>query len=80
MPTRLSRSTEVGKKIGPNVQTGYLRAPDAAEHLGLKVSTLAKMRVCGGGPVFARLGRAIVYDPADLADWVASKKRHSTSG
>lgn len=57
----------------------YLRPPQAAAALGLAVSTLAKMRVHGSGPKFARLGRAVIYDPSDLECWVASHKRTSTS-
>lgn len=51
----------------------------AAAHLGLSASTLNKLRVFGGGPVFLKLGRRVVYDPADLDTWLASKRRTSTS-
>lgn len=51
----------------------------AAQRLGLSVSTLNKLRVFGGGPVFLKLGRRVVYDPADLDAWLASKRRRSTS-
>ncbi len=51
----------------------------AATYLGLSVSTLNKLRVFGGGPVFLKLGRRVVYDLADLDDWLASKRRRSTS-
>ena len=37
-----------------------LRVRDAANFLGLSASTLNKLRVYGGGPAFAKLGRAIV--------------------
>src|SRR4051794_22382583 len=42
---------------------GVVRAP----------STLAKLAVIGGGPVFRRLGRDPVYTTCSLDDWVASK-------
>ncbi|MFN3859650.1 MAG: helix-turn-helix transcriptional regulator [Caulobacter sp.] len=51
----------------------------AAEHLGLSVSTLNKLRVFGGGPVFLKLGRRVVYDLADLDRWLETKRRRSTS-
>lgn len=57
-----------------------LKPADAAEFLGLKPSTLAKMRVDGTGPVYSKLGgKIVVYDPADLEEWVSRKKRTSTS-
>ena len=51
----------------------------AATHIGLSVSTLNKLRVFGGGPVFLKLGRRVVYDLADLEHWLSSKRRVSTS-
>ena len=59
--------------------TAPLRVQAAAKHLGLSVSTLNKLRVFGGGPVFLKLGRRVAYDVADLDDWLASKRRLSTS-
>ncbi len=60
--------------------TRKLRAPAAAEYLGLSTSTLAKMRLRGDGPVYAKAGpRVVVYDLADLESWLAARKRRSTS-
>ena len=57
-----------------------LRAPTAAEYLGLSASTLAKMRLRGDGPCYAKAGpRIVVYDVADLDTWLAARKRSSTS-
>jgi hypothetical protein len=45
-------------------------------------STLAKLAVVGGGPVFRRLGRVPLYAPEDLDEWVESRlspPMHSTS-
>jgi hypothetical protein len=45
-------------------------------------TTLAKLAVIGGGPVFRRIGRIPLYAPEDLDEWVASKlsaPMHSTS-
>jgi predicted DNA-binding transcriptional regulator AlpA len=52
---------------------------EAASRTGLSVSTLNKLRVFGGGPTFVKLGRRVVYDPADLDAWLAARKRRSTS-
>jgi hypothetical protein len=36
-------------------------------------TTLAKLAVIGGGPVFRRAGRVPLYSTDDLDNWVASK-------
>ena len=44
----------------------YHRTPSAANHLGVRPRTMEKWRVIGGGPPFSKLGKAVVYDEADL--------------
>ena len=57
-----------------------LRAPEAAEYLGLTESTLAKRRLYGLPPCFLKLGgRAIGYAIEDLDAWLATCRRKSTS-
>lgn len=56
-----------------------LRRPAAARYLGIAESTLEKLAVTGGGPVFHKLGKTVVYDTRDLDAWLASKRRRSTS-
>ena len=57
-----------------------LRVQGAADYLGLATSTLAKMRLRGDGPPYAKVGRRIVvYELADLDAWLAGRKRRSTS-
>lgn len=56
-----------------------LRTPKAANYVGLGKSTLEKKRLTGDGPLFYKLGRAVVYDTADLDAWLASRRRRSTS-
>lgn len=56
-----------------------LNVDEAATYIGLSPSTLNKLRVFGGGPVFLKLGRRVAYDVADLDTWLASKRRRSTS-
>lgn len=64
----------------PSKNTPKLRPPAAAEYLGLSASTLAKMRLRGDGPIYAKAGpRVVVYDRADLESWLAARKRTSTS-
>lgn len=57
----------------------YLSTPQAAQYLGLSPRTLEKMRVIGGGPLFHKFGRRVLYQEADLATWAESKRRRSTS-
>lgn len=62
------------------MQTKNLRAPAAAEYLGMSPSTLAKMRLRGDGPVYMKAGpRVVLYDLADLDAWLGTRKRRSTS-
>ena len=49
-----------------------LNSPEAAEYLGISVSTLSKRRVDGDGPKYLKLGRRVVYDTRDLDDWLDS--------
>ena len=63
----------------PNLPKRRLRTKDAADYIGLSKSTLEKMRVTGGGPVYSALGRIVVYDVGDLDAFVEVRKRRSTS-
>ena len=64
----------------PIRSTKNLRAPAAAEYLGLSPSTLAKMRLRGDGPAYSKVGlRVVVYGIADLDAYLSSRRRLSTS-
>lgn len=54
----------------------FLRARDAARHIGLAEKTLANWRSAGKGPRFSRLGRAIVYAREDLDRFVEDGQQH----
>jgi excisionase family DNA binding protein len=57
-----------------------LTPAQAAERLGLSVSTLAKYRCLkSDGPAFVRLGSAVRYAEADLADFIARQPRHKST-
>jgi molybdenum cofactor biosynthesis enzyme MoaA len=56
-----------------------MNVDEAARHLKVSASYLNKLRLTGGGPVYAKLGAKVVYDPDDLAKWVQSRKQTSTS-
>jgi predicted DNA-binding transcriptional regulator AlpA len=61
------------------VQTTLLSPQQVAERYGPSVSTLAKMRLTGVGPVFVKLGRRIAYRIEDVESWVLSNRFRSTS-
>jgi predicted DNA-binding transcriptional regulator AlpA len=60
-------------------QRRLLDTHGAAYYLGLGKSTLDKFRVVGGGPRYVKVGRRVLYDPADCDAWVATRKQNSTS-
>ena len=56
-----------------------LNVMEAADYTGISVSTLNKLRVFGGGSVYTKVGRRVVYEAVDLDAWLAAKRRTSTS-
>jgi hypothetical protein len=65
----------------------YMRRNQAADYLKQKYGhgsprTLAKLATVGGGPLFRKIGRLVVYTIDDLDAWAVSKLselRRSTS-
>lgn len=51
----------------------------SSERLGVARQTMASWRLKGRGPQFIRLGRKVLYDPADLDAYVAANRHRSTS-
>jgi len=60
-----------------------LTTPEAAKLLRISVSTLQRMRTCGGGPMFEKNGTGrrsrVVYRRIDLENWRAANRFASTS-
>jgi Helix-turn-helix domain len=52
---------------------------ETARYTRVALSTLAKLRCWGGGPPYLKLGRKIGYHRADVDEWLASRRAHSTS-
>ena len=63
----------------PDEPLKYFTPPEAAEYLRTSVSTLAKLRVYGGGPEVTRIGRAIRYRRTDIDTYMADQLVRSTS-
>jgi predicted DNA-binding transcriptional regulator AlpA len=56
-----------------------LNEHEAAAVLKLAVPTLRRWRWSGHGPRFAKIGRAVRYDPAELRAYIEAQTRRSTS-
>jgi hypothetical protein len=64
----------------PQGERRRLRTEGAADYLGVATSTLEKDRITGIlGVPFIKVGRTVVYDTADLDEYLAARRRHSTS-
>jgi hypothetical protein len=59
--------------------TSLLTAREAAVWLRLSLRSLERLRLVGGGPVYVKAGRRVLYRQADLDTWIASRVRASTS-
>jgi predicted DNA-binding transcriptional regulator AlpA len=57
-----------------------IRRPAAAAYLGVSQGFLEKAAVTGDGPPYLRLSaRLVVYDIADLDDWMAARRVRSSA-
>lgn len=56
-----------------------ISAEEAAKHLNISKSTLAKMRLSGASPRYVKIGRRVAYRPSDLERWIASQSFNSTA-
>ena len=52
---------------------------DAAKIVHQSPSQLSKLRTFGGGPLFVKLGRSVLYEVDALEAWVAENRRSSVS-
>ena len=57
----------------------FLSNAQAAEYLTLSPRTLEKLRVVGGGPLYRKLGRRVIYAVSDLKDWADARACASTT-
>jgi predicted DNA-binding transcriptional regulator AlpA len=55
-----------------------LNVTEAAQYSNLSKSTLNKLRVYGGGPLYIKAGMRVVYDRLDLDTWLIGKKVANT--
>ncbi len=74
MHTQNTSSAEIARPEPINLTT-----PQAADYLGLAISTLNKWRCHGDGPKFIKLGRSVRYQRVDLDAFIAARRKSSTS-
>ncbi len=81
MPSNyLSPTGEAAEATGSAVpQDEWLRPKEAAAHIKSSESTLAKKRLKGDGPIYTKFGRLVLYAKRDLDEYLASRRRLSTS-
>jgi hypothetical protein len=63
----------------PKAISKRLHRKQAAEYLGISLSWLDKSRISGLGAAFISIGGRIVYDTADLDEFLQKNRRQSTS-
>jgi hypothetical protein len=57
----------------------YGTTREVAERFAISESTLEKLRLSGGGPVYIKRGRSVRYAFKDVEEWLAAGRRRSTS-
>ncbi len=62
-----------------NPQDEWMRPPQTAAYLKSSISTLAKQRLRGDGVPYSKLGRNVLYAKRDCDEYLASRRRLSTS-
>ena len=60
-------------------QNEWMRPPQTAAYLKSSTSTLAKQRLRGDGVPYTKLGRNVLYAKRDCDEYLASRRRFSTS-
>lgn len=57
----------------------FLNAKQASQLVGISVSTLAKWRLSGAGPIYSKVGRRVVYQRSQIEAWMKRNSHASTS-
>jgi predicted DNA-binding transcriptional regulator AlpA len=60
-------------------QNAHLTVAETAQVLNVSCSWLNKARLTGDGPIYAKIGRRVVYSTNDLDEWLEKRKFASTS-
>ncbi|MES2291564.1 MAG: helix-turn-helix domain-containing protein [Pseudomonadota bacterium] len=74
--THISTATQ---SASSQIEARFLSNSAAADLLSLSPRTLEKYRVIGGGPVFRKFGRRVLYAREDLESWARARCWDTTS-
>lgn len=66
-------------EIHVDSSTPLIKDTEAANRLGLEVTTLRRWRWAGKGPAFVKVGSAVRYDPAIIQQFIDDNRHASTS-
>jgi hypothetical protein len=61
------------------VEIAYQAPRQFARTIGVAESTLAKLRMRGGGPPYCKIGRSVRYPVRAGLEWMAARARRSTA-
>ena len=56
----------------------FISTSKASEMFGLSESYLNKLRSKGGGPVFLKIGKRVIYNLNDFKNWLKKHERKNT--
>jgi predicted DNA-binding transcriptional regulator AlpA len=62
-------------QLVPANELEWIDTKEVSKRTGLSVKTLKHYRLDGEGPPFSKIGRRVVYQVADVENWMNSKKR-----
>lgn len=62
-----------------NTEDEFLKTDEAAVVVRRSPSTLAKLRLSGGGPEFFKQGKVVLYPRSGLIRWLTERRFRSTS-
>ena len=68
------------KEIRVSRPTAVMDTDEAAAYLRMSPQKLELMRLEGGGPKFAKLGRLVRYRKVSVDRWLADNERANTAG
>ncbi|HIE4035242.1 TPA: helix-turn-helix transcriptional regulator [Pseudomonas aeruginosa] len=79
METRELLTREQVAQLLAELQQNVFTTEEAAQYLRLSRQTLELLRLQGGGPRYAKLGRSVRYRRAALDEWLAANEQNHTA-
>lgn len=79
METRELLTREQVAQLLAELQQNVFTTEEAAHYLRLSRQTLELLRLHGGGPRYAKLGRSVRYRRAALDEWLAANEQNHTA-